>query len=152
MDEKIGRKLVKEQLEILDAAALVLQESYARVQTLFSKKESSLSVGEKESCEALTARFARLNDFLFQKMFRILDRIELQEEGTAIDRLNRMEKRGIISSSSLWRELRELRNQIAHEYLIEKSDRVLKDAVANVPELISTVGRLKQYIQKKGYG
>ena len=62
-----------------------------------------------------------------------------------------MEKRGIIKSASLWRELRELRNQIAHDYLIEKSDAVLRDSHQQTPELLNTVDSLYRYINQKGY-
>ena len=73
--------------------------------------------------EALTSRFARLNDFLLQRVFRTLDQIELADEA-ALDRLQRAEARGLISSAERWRELRLLRNAIAHDYLIESADRV----------------------------
>ena len=63
-----------------------------------------------------------------------------------------MEKRGIVVSAVRWRELRELRNSIAHEYLIESSDSVLKDALLAAPELFETVDRLENYSRHKGYG
>ena len=68
-------------------------------------------------------RFARRNDFLLQRVFRTLDQIELADEA-ALDRLQRAEARGLISSAERWRELRLLRNAIAHDYLIESADRV----------------------------
>ncbi len=73
--------------------------------------------------EALAFHFARLNDFLLQRVFRTLDKIELADEA-ALDRLQRAEARGLISSAERWRELRLLRNAIAHDYLIESADRV----------------------------
>ncbi len=151
MDKKYLIKLLQEQLTILDSAVVVLQESYDRVKPIFDQKLSQLSIEQRESCEALTARFSRLCDFLFQKLFRTIDQIELVEEGTAIDRLNRMEKRGIISSAHEWRLIRDLRNDIVHEYLIESSDQVLKDAFASTPLLIKTVQLLKNYVAAKKY-
>ena len=74
--------------------------------------------------ETLAFRFARRNDFLLQRVFRTLDQIELADEGTVLDRLQRAEARGLISSAERWRELRLLRNAIAHDYLIESADRV----------------------------
>ena len=73
------------------------------------------------------------------------------DEGSGIDRLNRMEKRGIITSASNWRSLRELRNAIAHEYLIEKSDRVLREAYKQAPVLFDTVTKLTDYVTQKGF-
>ncbi len=143
--------MLQEQLKIMDAAAAVLTESKERVEKVFASKKAVLDAGERESCEALTSRFARLCDFLFQRVFRTLDEIELQFEGTAIDRLNRMEKRGLITSAALWRELRNLRNEIAHDYLIETSDDVLKQSLAQAPELLDTAARVRQYVVAKGY-
>ncbi|MBI1860579.1 MAG: hypothetical protein HYR96_06655 [Deltaproteobacteria bacterium] len=151
MDKKLGNALIAEQLKIMDAAATVLSESAARVAPLFQQKKIDLSVEQRESCEALTARFARLCDFFFQRVFRTIDQIELTDDGTAIDRLNRAEKRGLIGSAALWRQLRELRNDIAHEYLIERSDRVLAEALQYAAELIETARRVREYIALKGY-
>lgn len=151
MDKSLGKKLLAEQLKILDSASGVLEESRGRVSKFLSTQSipEVLTIEQKESCEALTARFARLCDFLFQRVFRTIDQIELVEEGSGIDRLNRMEKRGVIDSASDWREYRELRNEIAHEYLIEKSDRVLLEALQKAPKLIQTVQALKDYVKKK---
>ena len=149
MEKRSKKNPIKEQLIVLDAAAQVLNESYQRVALIFKKESSEISVEEKESCEALTARFARLCDYLFQRAFRTLDHLELLDEGSGIDRLNRMEKRGIIPSAEVWKELRELRNAIAHEYLIEKSDQVLKEAFTHTQELFETVKRFKQYLAEK---
>lgn len=144
-------RLLAEQLVILAAAARVLEESYARVTPILKKKAEDLTIAERESCEALTSRFARLSDFLFQKAFRTVDRMELVEEGTAIDRLNRMEKRGVIRSATEWRELRELRNEIVHEYVIDKSDHVLIDAHAATPALLESARAFEKYVAEKGY-
>ena len=150
MDQSIADRLLKEQITILDAASGVLRESYQRVGDIFQKNKTDISIAEKESCEALTARFARLCDFLFQRAFRTLDQIELLDEGTGLDRLNRVEKRGIISSAVLWKNLRELRNDIAHEYLIEQADRVLKEAYQHAPDLFKAVDSFKNYVKIKG--
>src|SRR6266699_3170913 len=103
MDEVVLRRLLEDQIRLMDAAAEVLRESHERVSALLRGKDSStkreLTIGEKESCEALTSRFARLCDFLFQRVFRSIVAIELQDEGSGIDRLNRMEKRGVIPSA-----------------------------------------------------
>jgi len=55
------------------------------------------------------------------------------------DRFNRMEKRGIIPSAGAWRSLRDLRNSIVHDYLIESSDEVLSEAHRRANELFDAV-------------
>jgi len=47
-----------------------------------------------------------------------------------LDRLQRAEARGVIMSAKRGRELRLLRNAIAHDYLIESDGRVLRESPA----------------------
>lgn len=139
------------QLALMRAAVQVLDESRGRVAAFADRLGGELTIGERESCEALTSRFGRLNDFLLQRVFRTLDQIELADDGTALDRLQRAEKRGLISSADRWRELRLLRNAIAHDYLIESADRVLRESLAAAPELIETAQRVGHYVVAKEY-
>ncbi|MFM8413721.1 MAG: hypothetical protein ACKOCX_03255 [Planctomycetota bacterium] len=150
MVEHLNR-LLRDQLSLMQAAAQVLEESRTRVAALGERLGGELSIGERESCEALTARFARLNDFLVQRVLRTLDQIELMDEGTPLDRLQRAEARGLIASVDRWRELRLLRNAIAHDYLIESADRVLAEALIAAPELLDTASRILRYVSAKGY-
>ena len=145
------KQLLRDQLALMQAAAQVLEESRARVADLGDRLGGALSVGERESCEALTSRFARLNDFLVQRVLRTLDQIELLDEGTPLDRLQRSEARGLITSADRWRELRLLRNAIAHDYLIESADRVLAESLVAAPELLDTVRRILRYVNDKGH-
>jgi len=145
------KQLLRDQLALMQAAAQVLEESRARVADLGDRLGGALSVGERESCEALTSRFARLNDFLVQRVLRTLDQIELLDEGTPLDRLQRAEARGLITSADRWRELRLLRNAIAHDYLIESADRVLAESLVAAPELLDTVRRILRYVNDKGH-
>jgi len=144
------KQVLREQLSLLRAAAVVLEESRSRVAAFAGRLGGELSVGERESCEALTSRFARLNDFLVQRVFRTLDQIELMDEGSPLDRLHRAEARGLVVSAERWRELRMLRNAIAHDYLIESADRVLHEALSAAPELIETAERVARYVGQKG--
>ena len=84
-------------------------------------------------------------------MFRTIDAIELQDEGSGIDRLNRMEKRGTIPSARDWRSLRDLRNSIVHDYLIESSDEVLRESHRRAHELLDAVAKIRSYVAMKAY-
>src|SRR5581483_6288772 len=90
---------------------------------------------ELEAFEALTARFSRLSDLMIQKIFRLIDTLELVNEGTIPDRLNRAEKRELISSAKLFTELRMLRNTIAHEYEPDEFTRIFKNVLQLTPSL-----------------
>jgi UTP:GlnB (protein PII) uridylyltransferase len=69
-----------------------------------------------ESTEAFTGRFARSVDLLVNKVLRSLDRVELNSEGTLLDIINRAEKRGLVDHAEELREMKDVRNMIAHDY------------------------------------
>ncbi len=147
-------KLLTEQITLVIAARDAFSLSRSRAEAILQKIQGEghqPTVAEKETLEALTSRFARLSDILFQRLFRTLDQVELIDEGTNIDRLNRMEKRGVIVSAELWKEVRQLRNSIAHEYLIQASDSVVLESIQYGQELLDTVERFTRYAQSKGY-
>ncbi|MBU6400495.1 MAG: hypothetical protein KGS61_09270 [Verrucomicrobia bacterium] len=66
--------------------------------------------------EAFCSRFARAVDLLVNKVLRSLDRMELMTAGTLLDVVNRAEKRGLVNRASDLREMKEVRNLIAHDY------------------------------------
>lgn len=69
-----------------------------------------------ERVEAFTGRFARAVDLLVNKVLRALDRMELKSEGTLLDVVNRAKKRGLVDRSMDLREMKDVRNIIAHDY------------------------------------
>ena len=69
-----------------------------------------------ESAEAFTGRFARSVDLLVNQVLRTLDRVDLKTEGTLLDLINRAEKRGFVTPSEELREMKDVRNIIAHDY------------------------------------
>ncbi len=143
-----------EQLVLSEKTAAALKYSYARVSEFMPlPKSSSLDEIEPESLErleALAARFARLADILVQKLFRAIDAIELVDEGSLLDRLARMEKRGLIESAAKWRQIRELRNQVAHDYVVEDLRNLYNDIFKYSADLIALVPIIESYAEKIG--
>ena len=101
---------LQSELRELHKARDVLNYSYSKCAQL--KIGSGLEPEELESLEALTSRFARLSDIIIQRIFRHLDIIDLEESGTARDRINRAAKRGIIESAEQFINIRLLRNEV----------------------------------------
>lgn len=93
---------------------------------------------ELDLIEVLAARFARTTDFLVNKVLRSLDRFELEPEGTLIDMVNRVEKRGVVASARDLRRMKELRNEIVHEYLPSGRIDLQADLKTHVPLLLKT--------------
>ncbi|MEK7692195.1 MAG: hypothetical protein AAB425_14360 [Bdellovibrionota bacterium] len=144
-------KLFSDNFALAVAASKILTQSLQRAAPLFKKPLSDLDPAAQETLEALASRYARLSDLITHKIFRTLDQIELVDDGSLLDRLNRAEKRKLIDSASTWRELRELRNEIAHEYVVEPHGRLISEVARTAPQLITCVENVSKYADSKGY-
>jgi len=94
--------------------------------------------------EAMTARYARTTDMLINKVLRSLDAVEYTDGGTVIDAVNNAEKRGIANSQDL-RNLKDLRNSIAHEYVTENIVRFFGKVLEFTPQLRRVIENLNEY-------
>ena len=79
-------------------------------------------------------------------LFRsLIDILELERPGSVIDRINRAEKRGLISSAEIFKEIRYLRNDISHEYIQTAIEQIFEKVLELTPYLIDSVNRVKKY-------
>lgn len=102
-----------------------------------------------DQLEALSGRFGRLTDLVLYKVFRAIDRYELEETGSLLDSSNRAVKRGLIESVDALRDLKDLRNEIVHEYAIDDLNGLYEDIHAATPELLNVVTRIGEYLADK---
>ena len=135
-------QLLAQELSSLQLAAGHLALSQERCRHLIGVK--GLQPEDLERLESLTSRFARLADLLVQRIFRLIDDIELAGSGTVLDRIYRAEKRGWGAAAELVK-IRELRNLIAHEYANEQMADIYVAVAALTPSLLSVVPRVTAY-------
>jgi len=135
--------LMQKELELLRNAARVLGYSYEKCSRIGIK--DAYDDDELDKFESLTSRFARLGDILIQKIFRLIDELDLDAAGTVRDRINRAEKKGLIDSADVFIEIRMLRNDIAHEYVPEEIIELFKKVLKATPLLISSVAKVEHY-------
>ncbi|MDQ3018969.1 MAG: hypothetical protein M3R36_00110 [Bacteroidota bacterium] len=115
------------------------------------------NIGEKNSYteeefmyfDVLTSRFSRLSDYIIQKAIRTIDKIDEEDAGTVRDRLNRAEKKELISSTDEFVEIRNLRNDITHEYIPEEMSEIFNGVMRYTPILKDSVERIKKYCKEK---
>lgn len=138
--------LLQAELELMDKAREHLRYSYERCQAIVGK--ASYTLEELEHFESLTSRFARLSDLLIQKLFRLIDQLDLDQSGTIRDRINRAEKKGLIADAARFVEIRELRNQIAHEYNPNAMLTIFTEVLPYCPPLFDAVERVHRYSKK----
>lgn len=151
MQEKLI-EILKSQLLQGERASSIFKRSLDKSRKLLSDKSGqTLTDDERETLESLTSRYARSLDYLTQKLFRTIDQIELSDEGSILDRFNRFKKRGILREEVDYRFLKDLRNRISHEYIIEESDSVIKDVLDNGYLIAEMLEKLEAYCRKNGF-
>lgn len=118
------------------------ERSLAKIQKL-GANPNDLDYDQEEHWEAYCSRFARLQDMLVKRYFRAL---ALEEDpawsGSVRDLLNLMEKARVIASAREWMELRELRNEMAHEYEDEALEALYQRARAAAPLIMAVKAEL----------
>ncbi|AGX86144.1 hypothetical protein [Candidatus Symbiobacter mobilis] len=70
-----------------------------------------------ERVEAFVGRFGRLQDTVGDKLLPLLLALLGEKAGSAIDNLDLAERLGWIESTEDWMTMRNLRNQMVHEYV-----------------------------------
>ena len=139
---KVKIELLQEELAGLQFAAGYLEYSMRRCSKLIG--QDALPPEQLERLESLTSRFSRLAGLLIQRIFRLVDEIELTGGGSILDRIHRAEKRAWANAAELIR-IRELRNLIAHEYATEKMREIYTAVATMTPVLLAAVPRVIEY-------
>ncbi len=143
------QQLLVDSFDKLEEATKWLLRSYTRCRDILLDGE--MTPEDFDAFETLTSRFARVSDMILQKVFRNIDTLELEDGGTLLDALNRAEKRGLIESTDQFREIRALRNEIAHEYALDDLTQLFADVITYTPALLEMTEQIKQYCRDKQY-
>ncbi len=134
---------LNEHLATLDKSVIALAYSYDKCSAIGDKEEYDLE--EQESFEALTSRFARTSDILTQKVFKALFIILQENIRSIIDAANFLEKLEVLENADDLLNIREIRNQIAHEYVESDIKALFFDVLRYVPELKKIINNVKAY-------
>ena len=140
------KKELREDMENLDLSLKALTYSFKKCSE--SGIKDDYSEEELESFEALTSRFARTSDIFTQKILVTLFVLIKENPISFIDKANRAEKIGIITSSEELQDIRELRNEIAHEYSSRDVTEIFEEVLQNTPLLIKSIEHAKSYVKK----
>lgn len=137
MSREIVQSVLKANRDLLDQALPSFRKSLEKCRLLHLAAPRSFEV--EESLDALTSKFSRISDIFTQKVLKSLVLLTREDAPTFVDRMNLCEKLGVISSAADPIEIRDLRNQIAHEYLSENLTEVYQDCMALSGKLLSEV-------------
>ncbi len=137
------KRILAMEIRLLEEACDVLEFSLNRCQAIGKKERFSFE--ELDHFEALTSRFSRTSDMLIQKVFRWIDTVELERPGSPIDRIHRAEKRGLTDSADTLKDIRALRNDIAHEYMPNEINRIFEKTLHFTPFLLDCARKTISY-------
>jgi len=138
--------LLKENLEALNLSVEWVKRSYEQTSVIEPKEKYSLE--EFDKLENLSSRYARTTDLLVSKVLRSIDIVESEDIGTIIDIMNRAEKRGIVESAELLHAIKDLRNNIVHEYKISEITLFFADVIKYSPVLLEIIKKTNEYCAK----
>ena len=137
----IYTKFLRESIDALQKSADQLRYSIDRC----AKLKPPYQPADLEAIEALTARFARTVDIFLQKAIKSLFKVMREDSDTLIDKANLLEKIGIAESADHVMAIRELRNEIAHDYSERDIDAMATEVMKLCPSLFSLVAHLDSF-------
>lgn len=140
------KELVCENWTIFKKSISWLEKSFNRCQKIDFSKEEDI-----EKIETFANRYTRSVDILLNKFLRSLDLVEAEEITRRLDTLIRAEKRGFVEDYELLLNMKNLRNELAHEYIEE----LFLEKIALVEEytqlLFNIYKKIEEYMQFYGY-
>jgi hypothetical protein len=122
-------EILQSEWELLQAAVETLQLSVRKCELIGIKE--SYTFEELESFDSLTSKFNRTSDIFTQKVLRSVWIILHEPFAPFVDMMNTSEKILLVRSADQMIEIRDLRNQIAHEYIPE----AIRDLIPETIEL-----------------
>lgn len=151
MNRKEREALLRQQLE---AGLAQLGQSlelldYSRRKCARMGRRARLTPAQLESHEAFCARFARTADILVQKVFSTIFLLLKEPEPSLLDRVHRAEKLGLIAEAGLVLEVRDVRNQIAHEYAGDALRQLFRDVALLTPGLLAAARRTAAFARRR---
>ena len=152
MKEKDKEKIFCENLQYLQKSLTWLKISYDKCNKInLNGGFDNLSENEIESLEALSNRFARAVDILLHKVLKSLDILELEDVSRNLDIAIRAEKKGFVEDYNVLVALKDLRNELSHEYIEDFIIDKYREILRNVESLALIYKKVERYAEKFGY-
>jgi hypothetical protein len=135
--DELNLQLLQSEWQLLKSSVGTLVRSVEKCESIGIQSEYSFE--QEESFDSLTSKFNRTSDLLTQKVIRTVWMLLHEPFAPFIDMMNLSEKMGIIRSANDIIEIRDMRNQIAHEYIPDALHEL-------VPEVMEMTERLEDNI------
>lgn len=148
IDEKYILELTKS-LNDLHASVESLKLSFLKCTKIGLKDE--LNFEEQESFDSLSSKFARTADIYTQKVLKTIFYLLRENPKTFLDKANLAEKLEMIPSADDLIIIRDLRNEIVHEYILLELPRIYQEIFANYNKLILAVEMTNTFVNNRNW-
>ena len=142
-------RLLQSEWELLGAALSTLELSVHKCQSIGIKE--SYSFEELESFDSLTSKFNRTSDIFTQKVLRSVWMLLHESFVPFIDMMNKCEKMLILASADQMIGIRDLRNQIAHEYIPEAIRDLVPEVIELTSNLTENINECRHFLENRGW-
>ncbi|WP_321996256.1 hypothetical protein [Draconibacterium orientale] len=147
--EKLTIQLLREELDLLDKSVRTLKLSVSKSMQIGRKEEYSFE--EMESFDSLTSKFGRTSDLYTQKVIRTIWILLHEPFIPFIDLLNQSEKMKLINSADQLLEVRDLRNQITHEYIPEAITGLVPEVIEKCDHLLANINTTLEFVKQRNW-
>lgn len=135
---------------------MLLEQS---IETLNLSVEKALSIGEKvhysfeemETFDSLTSKFNRSTDIYTQKVLRTTWELLHESYTPFIDMMNNAEKMEILQSADTIIKIRDIRNQVAHEYIPEAIQELVPEVITLSKKLDENIKITRKFLEKRNW-
>lgn len=145
----LARVVCKECKHLATTDKRLFTDQFTMAQAIRLEEDPDLA----EQVDAFVGRFGRLQDTVGDKLLPLLLTVLGEKTSAVIDNLDRAERLGLIKSADEWMTMRNLRNQMVHEYIEDPVVLIsaLQTGHAFVPVLISAAHKMIAEIERRGW-
>jgi hypothetical protein len=146
-NDTLNIQLLKEEWDLLETSIFTLQRSVDKCRPISGK--TTYTFEEEESFDSLTSKFSRTSDLFTQKIIRTIWTLLHEPFVPFIDLANKCEKMEIIHSSENLIDIRDLRNQIAHEYIPSAIHELIPEVLSFADCLIESINTCRIFLLRR---
>jgi len=141
------KEILQKRFDKLDKHYVAIKEYKALIVQLLNEKDiyqplifNTLEAEKRAILDAYLKRFSSIQDFLGAKIFSLLLEVAGIPHQKMSEVLSHIEKEQIIDSLESWIELREVRNELEHDYPQE-----LQEALDDLKYCVDSFDKLESY-------
>ncbi len=146
MNPTKAKELLEYYLDLVSKAKENFNKSLEKCKQIDINQD--ISFEEQESLDSLSSKFVRISDILTQKLLTYFIILNREETRTFIDKAHFSEKVGIVENANILISIRDLRNEISHEYVNENLFELYKNLIDLSYELLKIIQNSIDYSNK----